>query len=108
MISKDTAVQIAYAYRDIETGEELLNKIIKDMRHGEKDVDLRDAFGRKRGLELGIPSGSGSTRLYQLSWDLAQPVIVAHIAKVRARLAELNAIARMEMDGLIPAKEAAE
>lgn len=100
MIRKETAVQIAYAYRDIEAAEELLKKIRDDNRR-DRDVDIRDAFGRRRGLQLGVPSGENSTRLYDLSWDLAEPVIEAHIGQMKARLIELSAIARMELDGLI-------
>lgn len=99
IITKDTAIAIAMTHREIENGTKLLEKIAEDKRWHES-VDIRDAFGRQRQLQLGIPSGENAHQLYDLSWDLARPVIEAHIAKKRAHLVELTAIARMEMDGL--------
>lgn len=58
MISRDTATDIALAYREIEAGEKLLAEISDAIdRAGRGNPDLRDAFGRPAGgLELGVPS----------------------------------------------------
>lgn len=104
VITKETAVEIAYTHREIENGTKLLEKILEDKKWHRGAVDIRDAFGRPRELQLGIPSGENATQLYGLSWDLARPVIEAHIGKMQAKLVELSAIARMEMDGLRPAE----
>jgi hypothetical protein len=89
-ISKQTAIDIALAHREIETAEGLLVKIDKEWREGSVP-DLRDAFGRPvDGLELGVPTGHGSTRLFSVPFPLAKGVIEAHIASQRERLIALN------------------
>ena len=89
-ISRETAYDIACAYREIERSEELLSKV-EDAISRYEDVDIRDDFGRKAGgLQLGIPSGASSTTLFNVPWSLARPVIQTHIAEQKAQLAALN------------------
>ncbi|QDP64407.1 MAG: hypothetical protein GOVbin52_80 [Prokaryotic dsDNA virus sp.] len=89
-ISRETAYDIACAYREIERAEELLSKV-EDAISRYEDVDIRDDFGRKAGgLQLGIPSGASSTTLFNVPWSLARPVIQTHIAEQKAQLAALN------------------
>ena len=98
IISMKVASAIAFAHQEITKGEALL----KELRDGKKwgrPVDFRDAFGSRRELQLGIPSGDNAHRLYGVSPDLADYVIEAHVAKKRAELAELCVKARMELDG---------
>lgn len=99
MISKDTAIDIAMAYREIETAEKLLEEVRGQIeRTGRAHTDIRDAFGRSvQGLQLGIPTGDSGQRLFTLQWSLAEPVIVAHIAHQRARMAVLTETARAEI-----------
>jgi hypothetical protein len=99
MITKDTAYQIACTHQEIERAEELIKKVREDLdRH--REPDIRDAFGRQqRGLQLGIPSGDSSHRLYQVDWKLCVPVLMAHIGDQKARLAALCEVARTELDG---------
>lgn len=98
MITEKTARAIAYAYREIEVAEALLAKI-EDALSRQELPDIRDAFGRPRGgLQLGVPSGESSTRLFDVSWTLAKPVIEAHIAHHRSVLAALSEKARAEAD----------
>lgn len=53
-ISKETAIDIAMAYREIETAEGLLAEITDTI--GRNPPDIRDAFGRRQdGLQLGVP-----------------------------------------------------
>ena len=96
MISKETATDIALAHRDIEVARELLNEIKKaEDRHEVPDV--RDAFGRRHGgLELGVPSGPSSRRLFNVPWPLAKVVIEAHIAAQEQVIKALNAKAVIE------------
>lgn len=89
MITKDTATKIALAYREVETAETLLNKINEEMAFG-RAPDLRDAFGRQRGLQLGVPSGDNSQRLFDVPWSLARPIIETHIATQRALIKALT------------------
>lgn len=96
MITQQTAIDIAYAYREIETAEKLLNEIDEALKRREAP-DIRDAFGRPQsGLQLGVPSGQSGHRLYNVPWTIAKPVIQAHIMNQRAILAALSETATLE------------
>lgn len=96
MISKETAIDIALAHREIETAEKLLAEIQSAIKNYD-EPDIRDVFGRSQhGLQLGVPSGSNSQRLFNVPWCLAGPVIEAHIANCRSQLRALNEKARHE------------
>lgn len=107
LISANTAVAIAVAYQEIARGEKLLadvEKCIKE-RQGRTnfgvtaETDLRDVFGRRQNsLQLGVPSGPGSHQICDLSYDLARPIINAHIASQKAALEALCLTARAEME----------
>jgi hypothetical protein len=90
MISKETATEIAYAYREVDTAEKLLQEITKAL--ADHNVpDIRDAFGRRPdGLQLGVPSGENSQRLFNMPWSLAKPIIEVHIAQQRAKIVALT------------------
>lgn len=84
MITKQVAMDIALAYREIETAQTLLDEI-RTARKSRTIPDLRDTFGRQHdGLELGVPSGKNGHRLFNVPWALAEPIIEAHIAAQRA------------------------
>lgn len=98
LISKDTAMDIALAYREVETAEKLLEEIL-EARSRHEAPDIRDAFGRiQGGLQLGVPSGSGSLRLFNVPWEMCRPIIEAHIARQKSILATLTEKARIEME----------
>lgn len=100
MITKDTCVAIWSAYREIEAGEQLLADMAKERERTLADKHaptLRDAFGRVRQLQLGIPSGENAHRLLDVSPVLAESVIRAHIENKRAELVEANERARIEL-----------
>ena len=106
-ISKDTAWNIAVAYQEIERGETLLEDVrtaLATRKDGKwakdgHEPDLRDVFGsRQRSLQLGVPSGENGHKICGVSYDLAVPIIEAHIANERARLAALSLRARTELD----------
>lgn len=104
MISQQTAMDIALAYREVATAETLLAKIVEDMGRL-RAPDIRDAFGRhQNGLQLGVPSGSGGHTLYNVPWSLARPVIEAHIAAQKSIIAALNEKARIELDEFLGAQ----
>ena len=95
-ISKNTAVDVALAYREIESAEALLQQIIETIdRH--EEADIRDAFGRRRGLQLGVPSGADSHRMFDVPWTLAKPIIEAHIIHHKTRIVMLSEKAREEL-----------
>lgn len=106
ILSAETALAIAIAHQEIERGENLLADVRKALAEregrtpfGEKaESDLRDVFGRRHhSLQLGIPSGSSGHKICGMSYDLAVPVIEAHIANERARLKALSLKALAEL-----------
>ena len=99
MITKETATDIALAYREIDAAEKLLTDVREAMdRFSGKD--LRDVFGRPvEGLQLGVPSGESSHRCFTLPHVIALPIIEAHIAQCRAKIVALTERARGEMAG---------
>lgn len=97
LISMQTARDIAFAYREVETAQKLLAEIQDAIGKGEVP-DLRDAFGRQsNGLQLGVPTGSAGMRLFNVPWSLARPIIEAHIAQQTAIIDALCEKARIEM-----------
>jgi hypothetical protein len=95
MITKQTAFDLWVAYDEITKGEKLLADMEEQARRGES-MDLRDGFGRRRCLQLGVPSGENSHRLLDVHPSLAVEVIKAHIAEKRAALGLLNERAKTE------------
>ena len=103
MITQETAARIWECYREIQSAK----KLLEDMAKAEKDYKfepyeqkLKDAFGRKKDLQLGVPSGETSHRLFNVSSSLAVPVINAHIANKKAELFEANEQARIELNAI--------
>lgn len=108
-ISKETATDIAMAYREIETAEALLTSVTDYIDNWRGPADVRDVFGRRvEGLELAVPSSGNSKRLFSLPWSLGKPVIEAHIAAQRALISALEAKARIELGAPAPDDEALE
>ncbi|MUZ63520.1 hypothetical protein [Agrobacterium vitis] len=85
------------AYREIEAAEALLKEVTEALDNREAP-DIRDAFGRpQRGLQLGVPSGDKSQRLFNIPWSVCRPVLELHIANHRAELAVLTEKAKAEI-----------
>lgn len=101
MITQKTAERIWAAYREIAAAEKLLTDT-KEVRERECIDDfaptLKDAFGHRQHLQLGVPHGENGHRLFYVSPQLAEPVIRAHIAAKHAELVEANEQARLEID----------
>ena len=95
MISRDTAARIAYAYDEIKAANELLKIMDEAAKHGEAP-DFRDTFGRRHGLQLGVPH-SGGHRLMDVSVKLATIIIKAHIKDKQDEIEALCALAQGEM-----------
>jgi hypothetical protein len=107
IISYDLAVQIAYAHREVQTGE----KLIADMREGilaAKSIDYRDTFGQRANIQLKVPhssstSGSLTAQLFDIKPELALAVIEAHVAECRGRLSVLSQRAKAELESEVAA-----
>src|SRR3546814_12393938 len=103
MIASETARAIAFAYREVEVAEKLLAEISETISRCTAP-DIRDSFGRQvGGLELGVPSGNNGRRLFNVPWELARPVIEAHVAQQKAIIAALSVKARIELNIATPA-----
>jgi len=96
MISKQTAYDIWIAYDEIAKGEKLLAELEEQRQRGD-EMNLRDAFGRRRCLQLGVPSGENGHRLLDLQPSLAVEVIKTHIAQKKSELALVNERAKTEL-----------
>ncbi len=109
MITQQTASDIWCAHREIEACRKLLADMKAEREKPFSDNDkhaatLKDTFGRKRQLELGIPSGESGHRIFQVQPQLAESVIRAHIGQMQASLAEANERARIELSSAEPTK----
>jgi hypothetical protein len=89
MITQDLAWRIWCCYREIEVSTNLVKKLSVEMA-GDKLPDLRDSFGHRRNLQLGVPSGDNCHRIFDLDANLALAVIRAHIANKNEELLILN------------------
>ncbi len=98
MITKETAAKIYNCHQEIENTQKLLTDMKKAIsKTGE--TKLQDAFGGRKGLQLGVPSGDTGHRLYDVSPALAVDVIEGHRQAKEKELLELRAIALIELKG---------
>lgn len=99
MITKETCVKIWNTHNEIEKCHKLIadmSEIVKkDKEKG--TVHLSDAFGNKRGLQLGVPSRDNSHRIFDVNMDLSLKIIETHIKEQELRLVELMTIAKLEL-----------
>jgi hypothetical protein len=107
LITVETASRIWGCHREIEAGQKLLAEITDALKRGADPTPL-DPFGRRGTYQLGIPSGDNGHRLFGVSPSLARYIIESHIANKRSELAEACVVARMELDGALPAKAEAQ
>ncbi len=101
MITKETAAKIAYAYSEIEAAEELLKGLADELGRLQ-EPDFRDNFGRRRGLQLGVPSGSSGHRLLDVAPRLAKIIIKAHIDDKKSEIEALCMTAKRELSRSSP------
>lgn len=99
MITKETCVKIYHCHSEIENGQKLIAEMAKIVKEDKEKnpPTLYNAFGEKRGLQLGVPSGSGHN-LYGVSVEMGVRVIEEHIEKNKQRLSELMVIAKLELN----------
>ena len=109
MITQATASAIWAAYREIESAEKLIADMNAEREKPFADRSkyaptLKDAFGQRRHLQLGVPSGDNCHRIFDVNPELAESVIRAHIAKKTVELVEANERARIELSTATAAK----
>ncbi len=98
MISQETASSIWRCYREIEASEKLMAETEK-LKADNVQYNPKEPFFNRRGIEMGVPSGDGCSRIFHVSHDLALSVIRANIADMKSRLAAANEQARIELRG---------
>lgn len=99
MITKETAVKIWNCHNEIENAEKIISDMAETLKQdGEKKAPtLYNAFGERCGLQLSVPSGSDSHRLFGVNTELGVKIIEKHIQEKKKRLEELMAIAKIEL-----------
>ncbi len=102
MITQETAIAIWAAHREIESAKKLIADMAAEREKPFADRSkhaptLKDAFGQRRHLQLGVPSGENCHRIFDVNPELAESVIRAHIAKKTVELVEANERARIEL-----------
>jgi hypothetical protein len=95
-ISKETAGRIWTCYHEIEMGTKLIKDMSESIERGE-DPNPRDTWGRRRCLQLGVPSGESAHRLLDVQPKLALSIIRAHLADKQRELVESFEQARIEL-----------
>lgn len=100
-ITQQTAARLWTCHQEIANGTKLLTDLDEAIARGD-DPNPRDAFGRQRPYQLGMPHGGGH-RLLDVSPRLARSVIVAHIAEKQLELVTVNEEARIELETQQPA-----
>lgn len=99
MITKETCVKIWNCWNEIDSAKKLIEGMAESLNEDKerRAPTIHNAFGERCGLELGVPSGPASHRIYGVSTTLGVKVIEQHIADQERRLEELMAIAKIEL-----------
>ena len=99
MLSKEICVKIWNAYQQVENGKKLIEEMEEVLRNNKdlKEPCFRNAFGERVGLELGVPSGRDSSRIFGLSNVLGKKIIKEHVRNSKKRLKELMKEAEFEL-----------
>lgn len=100
-----TLERIWHCRREITAANKLLDDMDQIRKQEEErgnrmskiEPTLSDVFGRRRHLEMGVPSGETGHRIFQVSPRLAESVIRAHIGNKTAELTEALEQARIEL-----------
>ena len=93
MITKELAMSIWRCYQEIESAQKL-HEECKEMIDKVHPDHWRDSFGRERGLEMGVPSGDNSRRIFQVNPTAALLVLTDHIHRKTIELENLQSQAQ--------------
>lgn len=98
MITKETAVKIWNCYNEIENAEKIMADLAESSKKSlDEPPSLINAFGERCGLQLGVPYGSDSHRIFGVNFEMSIKIIQQHIDEKNRRLEELKAIATLEL-----------
>ena len=93
MITKELAMSIWRCYQEIESAQKLHEECKEAIEKANPD-HWKDSFGRERGLEMGVPSGDNSRRIFQVSPTAALLVLADHVHQKTLELERLQAQAK--------------
>lgn len=97
MISKDLSRKIYNCHSELEKCDELIKKMSEAIdKTGEPK--LLDAFGERKGLQLGIPCGDNGHKLLNVSPQMAIKVIQEHKDFNQSELKRLNGLALIQAE----------
>lgn len=96
-ITKEIAAKIYNCHAQIEEGQKMIETMQKEIAKNGNLDEIKDWTGSARGIEMGIPSGSGSHRILNVEPGLAINVIEAHIKNKQKDLRVLNDLARIQL-----------
>lgn len=99
VLSKELCVKIWSAWNEIKKGQKLIADANMQLGDHNEDETLYNAFGDRKGMELGVPSGSNSHSILGVSYDLAETIILQHIEDSKLRLLELNKEVKKTWEG---------
>lgn len=96
VLSMETAARIWNAHREIIAAEKLRTEMRERLSRME-DPNPRDAWGKRRNLSLGVPSGENATTLFDVDPKLAVHIIDAHVENKKKELIDASIAARVEL-----------
>ena len=98
MITKETVVKIWNCYNEIESAEKIMADLSESRKKAPKEEpSLRNAFGERTGLQLGVPCGDNAHQLFGVNLEMSLKIIQKHIEEKEQKLQELKAIAMLEL-----------
>lgn len=99
-ITKEIAAKIYNCHAQIEEGEKMIETMQTELAKKSNLDEIKDWTGSPRGIEMGIPIGSGGGhRILNVAPGLAIEVIEEHIKNKRKELKGLNDLARIQLAG---------
>lgn len=96
VISLKTVYDLKAAYEEIAVAKRLIEEFRRAHEHRD-NPDIYGSFGGRRVVQLMTLNEQNSSSPLYISWDLAEPLIEAHIAQMKAKLSALSAAAVSEM-----------
>jgi hypothetical protein len=89
MIKSELLVQLWTCRKEIDNAQNLLKEMDEQLaKKSDVEPTFQNAFGEHVGLQLGVPTGHNSHRIYGVEASLGRKVIEAHIENCKAKCAQ--------------------
>ena len=89
MITKKHAHDLWHCHNEIEKAEKLKADMLEAL-YKYNSLELKNAFGERQGLQLGIPMSESSQRLLNVSPKIALQILEQYIIEQKELLTLLN------------------